>query len=76
MRTDGQMDRQTDMTKLIVAFRNFVNPPKHGNLLVLVGYNRMYHNLEKHNKNFYDTWGVGGGGKKARIKGWKVSLRR
>jgi len=26
--TDGQMDRQTDMTKLIVALRNFANAPK------------------------------------------------
>jgi len=26
-RTDGQTDRQTDMTKLIVAFRNFANAP-------------------------------------------------
>ena len=25
MRTDGRTDRQTDMTKLIVAFRNFAN---------------------------------------------------
>jgi len=25
---DGQTDRQTDMTKLIVAFHNFANPPK------------------------------------------------
>jgi hypothetical protein len=25
---DGQTDRQTDMTKLIVAFRNFANAPK------------------------------------------------
>jgi hypothetical protein len=25
---DGRTDRQTDMTKLIVAFRNFVNAPK------------------------------------------------
>jgi hypothetical protein len=24
-RTDGQIDRQTDMMKLIVAFRNFTN---------------------------------------------------
>ena len=24
----GRMDRQTDMTKLLVAFRNFVNAPK------------------------------------------------
>jgi hypothetical protein len=32
MRTDRQTDRQTDrhtnMTKLVVAFRNFVNGPK------------------------------------------------
>jgi hypothetical protein len=25
---DGQTDRQTDMKKLIVAFRNFTNTPK------------------------------------------------
>jgi len=27
-RKNGQTDRQADMTKLIVAFRNFVNAPK------------------------------------------------
>jgi hypothetical protein len=27
-RTDRQMDGRTDMTELIVAFRNFVNAPK------------------------------------------------
>jgi Fe-S-cluster formation regulator IscX/YfhJ len=27
MRTDGRTHRQTDMTKLIVAFRNFANGP-------------------------------------------------
>jgi len=26
----GRTDRQTDMTKLIVVFRNFVNAPKMG----------------------------------------------
>jgi hypothetical protein len=26
--TEGRTDRQTDMTKLIVAFRNFVNAPE------------------------------------------------
>ena len=26
--TDGRTDRQTDMTKLIVAFRNSANAPK------------------------------------------------
>ena len=26
--TDGRTDRQKDMTKLITAFRNFVNAPK------------------------------------------------
>jgi len=28
MREGGRTDGQTDMTKLIVAFRNFVNAPK------------------------------------------------
>jgi hypothetical protein len=28
VRTSGLTDRQTDMTKLIVAFRNFANTPK------------------------------------------------
>jgi len=27
-RTDGQMDRRTDMTNLTVAFRNFANAPR------------------------------------------------
>jgi hypothetical protein len=27
-RADGQTDRQTDMTKRIVAFRNFANAPE------------------------------------------------
>jgi len=26
--TDGRTDRQTDMTKLTVTFRNFANAPK------------------------------------------------
>jgi hypothetical protein len=28
MRAEGRMDRRTDMTKLIVALRNFANVPK------------------------------------------------
>jgi len=28
MRTGGRTDRRSDMTKLIVAFRNFANTPK------------------------------------------------
>ena len=30
-RAEGQPDRRTDMTKLIVAFRNFANVPKNWN---------------------------------------------
>jgi len=30
--TDGWTDRRTDMTKLIVTFRNFANVPKNGNI--------------------------------------------
>jgi Fe-S-cluster formation regulator IscX/YfhJ len=33
-RIDRQTDRQTDMTKLIVAFRNFANAPEIGKSLV------------------------------------------
>ena len=29
---ERERDRQTDMTKLIVTFRNFANAPKHGNI--------------------------------------------
>jgi len=29
-RTDGRMEGQTDMTKLIVTFRNFSNAPESG----------------------------------------------
>ena len=29
MRVDGRTDRRIDMTKLTVAFRNFVNAPKY-----------------------------------------------
>jgi hypothetical protein len=31
-RTDGRTGRQTDMTKLMVAFRNFANAPKMADL--------------------------------------------
>ena len=31
-RTDIRTDEQTEMTKLIVAFRNFANAPKMGNV--------------------------------------------
>ena len=33
----GQTDRQTDMTKLIVAFRSFVSEPKDNNFNLLYG---------------------------------------
>jgi len=31
-------DRRTDMTRLVVAFRNFVNAPKNDGCLVLINY--------------------------------------
>ena len=34
MRTEGQIYRQTDMTKLMVVFRNFVNAPKNHKLYI------------------------------------------
>jgi hypothetical protein len=30
MRTDGQPDRRSDMTKLMAPFHNFANVPKNG----------------------------------------------
>jgi len=33
MRTDGQTDRQKDMTKLIVTFHNVADAPKNDNQL-------------------------------------------
>jgi hypothetical protein len=33
-RRNGRTDTQTDMTKLIVAFRNFANSPKNSTLLL------------------------------------------
>jgi len=35
MRTNGQTDGRTDMTKLIVAFRNFAKAPKNNTLFIL-----------------------------------------
>jgi hypothetical protein len=34
MRTDGRTDGQTDLTTLIVAFRNFANAPKKRNDII------------------------------------------
>ena len=33
-RTERRTDGKTDMTKLLVAFRNFGNAPKHGNFCI------------------------------------------
>jgi hypothetical protein len=48
MRTDGRKDGLTDMTKLMGAFRNFANAPKHqGIIAVFTKYRRFnsVHNL-------------------------------
>jgi hypothetical protein len=51
--TDRKTDALTDMTKLIVAFRNFANAPKNcclkdvvQDLHSIVGTNSRYHSLE------------------------------
>ena len=36
VRTDGRTDRQTDMTKLIVTYGNFVNAPKNACIFVCI----------------------------------------
>ena len=47
MRTDGRTDRQTDMTKLIVAFHNFTNAPKNkGMSTIKLGYLEKIHYIK------------------------------
>ena len=46
-RKDGQRDRQTDITKMVVVFRNFANAPKmtireHNKLVVLYEEGLLY----------------------------------
>jgi len=54
--TDGKTDALTDMTKLIVAFRDFANTPKNccledvvQDFHSIVGTNSRYHSLELFN---------------------------
>jgi len=42
MRTDGQADIQTDVTKLIVALRNFANAPKKCKLMLYFKQQAVY----------------------------------
>jgi hypothetical protein len=42
MRTEWRTDGQTDMTKLIVAFRNFANAPKSDNWPLVVTWNKAF----------------------------------
>jgi hypothetical protein len=37
-RADGRIDGQTEMTKLIIVFRNFANTPKNDNCALLGHY--------------------------------------
>jgi len=50
--TDGETDRQTDITKLNVAFRNFLNPSKNYKTYKLKEINSFFTKL----KNFKPTW--------------------
>jgi len=49
MQTNGRKDRQTDMTKLIVAFRNFANASKmtvrEHNPLVILDKEGLFHTV-------------------------------
>jgi len=45
MRTDGRTDRQTDRTKLIVAFPKFANAPKNKEILYLKYAKSMLFNI-------------------------------
>ena len=47
MPADGRIDRQTGMTKLIVAFRNFASAPKKSNKELLLDSSSLY--LKPHN---------------------------
>jgi hypothetical protein len=42
MRTDGQTDRQTDMTKLVVTLRSFANAPKNDTFMGKFNWNMQY----------------------------------
>jgi hypothetical protein len=44
MRTDGQTDRRTDMSKLTDAFRDYANAPNKDNEIELLGmwFNNIY----------------------------------
>ena len=49
-RTDGRSEGQTDMTKLIIAFRNFANAPNNENtnadlILLLINVSSVYMNF-------------------------------
>jgi hypothetical protein len=57
LQADGQTDRQTDVTKLVVAFRNFANgpkKPKHLKTLIEEG-NIMHHCSNKRHLNMIKT---------------------
>ena len=43
-RTDGQIDRYTDMRKLLVAFRNFADAPKK-DLNIICDAGSVFHNM-------------------------------
>jgi hypothetical protein len=64
MRTDGRAEAQTDMMKIIVAFRNFAKAPENYTLISVVSYTiyyiRIYIYIYIHlfifNCNLVDTW--------------------
>jgi hypothetical protein len=59
MGTDGQTDRLTDMTKLIVAFRNFANAPKNCAGRCVCVHNWCVHNWCLHNWCVHNYLAVG-----------------
>jgi hypothetical protein len=55
MRTDRQTDRQTDITKLIITFRNFAKAPKTA-LQVMVQHTELGHSIKVLNGYFQNAF--------------------
>jgi len=56
---DGRADRQTDMTKLIVAFRNFAKAPKNSTLFKRTVFTYCVGSSEQRYNHLFDLPDIG-----------------